>query len=336
MSSSPGAPVSWSMRKWAAPVVLVGLIGVIALRAWSNENLEPLRGQMQDLFTLSLALLVESLPFIVLGISLAIVVQVFIPPSWLHSWLPTNPFARRAIVSLFGIVLPVCECGNVPLARGLMGRGYSVGDSLTFLLAAPIVNPITIITTYQAFGFDDGILVARIVAGYVIANLLGWLLSRHPEPEKLLTTRFARECKVAPSEKSASKWQQVSSLFISESTALMPALTVGALIAGAIQVGVPRDILLALGSDPLISVLALIALAFIISVCASVDAFYILPFAQTFLPGSIVAFLVFGPLIDVKMVALLRTTYTMRTIGLIAAVVGLASLLLGTVMNSVV
>ena len=128
---------------------------------------------------------------------------------------------------------------------------------------------------------------------------------------------------------------RVGSLFVSESTTLMPALMVGAFIAGSIQVGVSRDVLVALGTDPIISVVAMLALAFVISVCANVDAFFILPFAQTFLPGSIVAFLVFGPLIDIKMVALLRTTYTTRAIATIAGVVALSALALGTVMNSV-
>jgi uncharacterized membrane protein YraQ (UPF0718 family) len=323
------------MRRLIPLLAIVGIVAVVALRSWTSDNLAPFRGQVQDVITLALSLLIESLPFIVLGIALSIVVQVFVPTSWLESWLPENPFARRAIVSLFGMFLPVCECGNVPLARGLLGRGYGVGDSVTFLFAAPIVNPVTIITTHQAFGFDDGILVWRLLAGYLIANLLGWLFSRHPNPRELLTTRFVRECALPVSQRGGTRWEKVGSLFVSESTALMPALIVGALIAGVIQVGVSREVLLALGTDPIISVLALIMLAFVISVCANVDAFFILPFAQTFLPGSIVAFLVFGPLIDIKMVALLRTTFTGRTITLMAAVVGLCSLALGMVINSV-
>lgn len=324
------------MRVWVPLGVLGGLLGLVAVRVWSAEALQPFSGQLQDIFTLSISLLIESLPFIVLGISLSIVVQVFVPASWLVSWLPKNPFARRAIVSLFGMFLPVCECGNVPLARGLMGRGYSVGDSVTFLLAAPIVNPVTIITTHQAFGFDDGILVARLLAGYAIANMLGWLLSLHPQPERLLTTKFQKECLVPEAAESTTRMHRVGSMFVRESTALMPALIVGAFIAGSIQVGVSRDVLITLGTDPILSVLAMLTLAFVISVCANVDAFFILPFAQTFLPGSIVAFLVFGPLIDIKMVALLRTTYTGRAISLMALIVGLSSLALGMVMNSVV
>jgi uncharacterized membrane protein YraQ (UPF0718 family) len=69
-------------------------------------------------------------------------------------------------------------------------RGFSVPETLTFLIAAPIVNPIVVITTHQAFGFDDGILVARLLGGYAIANLIGWLFSKHPDPSSLLTPTF--------------------------------------------------------------------------------------------------------------------------------------------------
>jgi uncharacterized membrane protein YraQ (UPF0718 family) len=210
--------------------------------------------------------------------------------------------------------LPVCECGNVPLARGLVARGYTVSDSMTFLLAAPIINPVTIITTHQAFGWDDGILVVRILGAMVIANLLGWLFSRHPDPFSLLTPNFAAQCAATHGAVSAGKIWRSAEMFVREASILMPALIVGSLVAGAIQVVVSRDQLVALGSDPLLSVIAMMALAFVISICANVDSFFILPFADTFLPGSLIAFLLLGPIVDIKMLALLRTTYRSATL----------------------
>ena len=100
------------MRRMFALVLLSALVIAFGLRVWTNENLSPLRGQLQDVITLALSLLFESLPFIILGIGLSVIFQVFVPSRWLQGWLPGNPFARRAIVSLFGIVLPVCECGS--------------------------------------------------------------------------------------------------------------------------------------------------------------------------------------------------------------------------------
>lgn len=289
----------------------------------------------QDVLTLAFSVLIESLPFIILGITLSILVQVWLPDKLLFKILPKNPFGKRAVISMLGMFLPVCECGNVPLARGLVSRGYSVSDSMTFLLAAPILNPVTIITTHQAFGFDDGILVARLIGGFVIANLLGWLFSLHPQPMSLLTPAFEKACSVTLTGRQPGKLERSVDLFVRESSVLMPALILGSLLAGLIQVGVSREVLIQLGSDPLWSVVAMMILAFVISICANVDAFFILPFATTFLPGSIVAFLVLGPVIDIKMLALLRTTYRTKTLVHISLLVVAITAALGTGVNLV-
>ena len=318
----------------------IGVLGIAALfivRAVTAESdALALPGKAQDFLTLSISVIVESMPFVILGIVLSIAVQVWVPDSWVLRVLPKNPFLRRAAISFIGVFLPVCECGNVPLARGLMVKGFTVSESMTFLLAAPIINPITIITTHQAFGWDDGILVGRIVGGFVIANLIGWLFSRHPDQDSLLTAKFARECRVPDAHAhSASRWQESVALFRRESSVILPALFIGAIAAGAIQSLVPRSVLVGLGSNPLWSILAMMVLAFVISVCSNVDAFFILPFASTFMPGSIVSFLVFGPIIDIKMLALLRTTFTARTLVQLTVVVALSSALIGLVVNYV-
>lgn len=288
-----------------------------------------------DGFTLALSVLIESLPFIVLGITLSVLVQVWVPREWLFRILPTHPVPRRMVISLLGMFLPVCECGNVPLARGLVARGYTVSESMTFLLAAPIINPVTIITTHQAFGWSDGILVARILGAIAIANLLGWVFSLHPRQHELLTTRFAAQCAMPETPGSQSKLERSARMFLHESSVLMPALIVGSLVAGAIQIVVSRDTLVELGSDPLLSVLAMMLLAFVISICANVDSFFILPFADTFLPGSLVAFLLLGPIIDIKMLALLRTTYRPATLLRLSLLVVVITAAVGTGVNLV-
>ena len=114
---------------------------------------------------------------------------------------------------------------------------------------------------------------------------------------------------------------------------MLPALVVGSAVAGAIQVGISRDILIALGSNPIWSVLALMGLAFIIAICSNVDAFFILSFGSTFMPGCIVAFLTFGAMVDLKMLVLLRTTFTSATLVRLTAVVGLCCMILGFGVN---
>ncbi len=320
--------------------LIVGLVGIVlifviravtpALGAWSLPN------QVQDLLTLSISVIIESLPFVVLGVVLSIVVQVWIPDTWIMRVLPRSPFLRRAVISLLGILLPVCECGNVPLARGLLIKGFTVSESMTFLLAAPIVNPITILTTGQAFGFTSWVFAARLVGGFLVANVIGWLFDRHPDQDGLLTDRFAAECRLPDRhEHAGGRWRKSVELFTHEGSVMMPALFIGALVAGLVQVVVPRAVLLNLGSNPVWSILAMMVLAFVISVCSNVDSFFILPFASTFMPGSIAVFLVFGPIVDIKMLTLMRTTFRVRVLVQLTILVALLSALIGLVINYV-
>lgn len=312
----------------------VAVVAGLFLIDWLAPTLFPasLSTRAQDGLTLAISVLIESLPFVALGVVLSIVVQVWVPPGVIERWMPRPAWARRAVLSLLGMIVPVCECGNVPFARGLLMRGFSVPETLTFLIAAPIVNPIVIITTHQAFGFSDGILIARILGGYAIANLIGWLYSRHPSPDALLTDRFRETCELVVHEPGG-KGRRTIAQFVIELRAVMPALVIGSALAGAVQVLIPRDALLAIGSNPALSIVAMMALAMVVSICSNVDAFFALSFASTFTPGSIVAFLLVGPLVDVKMLALMRTTFTWRTLGGIVVVVLLSAFAIGTAVN---
>lgn len=318
-------------------LIIAGALVVAALVALALVSPGPaLPTRLQDGLTLSISVLIESMPFVVLGVLLSIVVQVWVPPGAIERWMPRRAWARRMALSLLGMLVPVCECGNVPFARGLMMRGFTVPETLTFLIAAPIVNPIVIITTHQAFGFDDGILIARLVGGFAVANLIGWLYSRHPDPDGLVTERFAASCELAndpDATRGLDRGRRSLAQFVVELRAVMPALIIGSALAGAVQVLVPRSALLAIGSNPALSIVAMILLAMIVSICSNVDSFFALSFASTFTPGSIVAFLLVGPLVDVKMLALLRTTFRSKVpVGLVVIVV-LFAVAVGSVVN---
>ncbi|MDR5701940.1 permease [Agromyces aerolatus] len=335
MSQTLAPPRRPRARSVGIGIGIAGILALVAIRLVAPAELgDVLSDRVQDFITLSVSVVIESLPFVFLGIGLSIGVQLFLPEDFLIRRLPRNPVLRRIVVSLLGVLLPVCECGNVPLARGLIQRGLTVGESMTFLLAAPILNPVTIITTYQAFGWDDGILIARIAGGFLVANLVGWVYSRHPQPMSLLTPRFQAAC-AHPGSDASSKPRKAARMFAEETSAMLPALFVGSAIAGLIQVAVSRDFLITLGQNPILSVFALMLLAFVISICANVDAFFVLSFGSTFMPGAIVAFLVFGPMIDIKMLALMRTTFTARTLVQLTAIVGLASAAIGLGVNLV-
>lgn len=314
---------------------------------------------LSDGIVLAASVLIESVPFVFLGIAVTALLQVWLPVRLLERMMPRNGAARRLVLSLCGVLLPVCQCGNVPLARGMLRDGLRASDAMTFLLAAPVVNPVTLVTTYQAFGFRDGILVGRVGGTLLIANLVGWLLSLRHDDLDMLASGFRDECSVpagawAPSMRSAAAaeggasgrlgrvgrlWSRVAEtgeLFRHETADIFPALVLGAILAGAIQVAVPRSVLLSLGQDPLWAVPALMALAFLVSLCSTVDAFFILGFSSALLPGATLAFLLFGAMVDLKMVLLMSTTFRARHVLLVALMVAVCAGAIGLGVNALV
>jgi uncharacterized protein len=341
-------------RTVAAPLALLGVFAALAAlllaSRWAVENLGvALPTRAQDFVTLSLSIVVEAMPFVVLGALVSVVIRVFAPTERIfRALLPERPAFRRFSISLLGTFMPVCECGNVPVARGLMARGLSVADSTTFLLAAPIVNPVTLLATAQAFRLDPSIVYIRLLGALFIANLVGAVIALYKEQNELLTKGFQETVCAADGHAGhshaghdhsghaghgRSRWGEGLVVFRDEASLMLKVLCLGAVIAGLTQVFVPRDVLTALGSHPVYSILAMLALAFIVSICANVDAFFALAYAGTFTAGSIVAFLVFGPMVDIKMLAMMRTTYTTRLLVVITLLVGLSSVLIGLVVN---
>lgn len=288
--------------------------------------------QLQDFLTFAASIVTEALPFVILGIIISVAVQVWLPDNWLR-WLPNRRGLRQIVISLVGVFVPVCECGNVPLARGLAAKGLSASESLVFLLAAPILNPVTIITTQQAFANDPAVLVGRIAGGFLIANVVGWVFMNRRD-EDLLQPQFARACRATGRVRQNQIIRSLE-LFGHEARHMLPALLIGAGVAALVQVAVPREVLVALGSDPAWSIIAMLALAFIVSICSNVDAFFALAFKDTFTAGSLVSFLTFGPMIDIKLLSMMRTTYRSRVLAQVSLLVLLLSAAIGLGVNYV-
>lgn len=333
-------------------VLLIGFGLVAALLLWlkvaaTNASSLSLPAGLQDFVTLALSIIVEALPFVILGTLVSAVIRLYAPTQRVIRMLPKTPVLRRFSISLFGVFMPVCECGNVPVARGLVVRGLSVVESTTFLLAAPILNPVTFLATASAFSLDPSIVWLRMAGALLIANLVGSLIALHRDQLELVSKGFYNTlCETGAAgdhhehghhhhghEHTPGKWREGVEVFRDEVSLMLKVLCLGAVIAGLTQVFVPRDVLTSLGGDPFLSILAMIALAFVISICANVDAFFALAYSNTFTAGSIVAFLVFGPMVDIKMLVMMRTTYKVRLLALITIVVTLSSVLIGLAVN---
>jgi hypothetical protein len=289
---------------------------------------------IQDFITLFLGLVVEAFPFVILGVLISTLIGIYLKEEFILRYLPKNQFVSNFLLSISGILLPVCECGNVPVARRLLSKGFSVAQTTTFLLAAPIVNPITFYATIAAFSFDPFIAFTRILAAIVIANFVGFIIGLHKQQEDLLTKEFYDlHCRHDGHEHSHDKVNNAINIFQQEFVEVTRMLIIGALIATASQVLIPRELIVEIGANPVLSVAAMMLLAFVISICANVDAFFALSYANSFSLGSLLSFLVFGPMIDIKMLAMLKTTFTVKYLVTVTALVGFASFILGLGVN---
>jgi uncharacterized membrane protein YraQ (UPF0718 family) len=337
--------------------------------------------QLHNGFTLFLSLLVEAIPFLLIGVLFSSLLLFFIDERKLVDKMPTNPFLGALFGSLIGFLFPVCECGNVPVARRLLMQGVPSSVAIGFLLAAPTINPIVIWSTWKAFRDQPEIVVLRVILSLAIATIIGFIFSFQKDLSPMLQPAIARYLKFNPPPKSEKRRGKRFSLtkdqsapsflqsgtyilggkaglptrldsslpistnpsptkqsvidklplvlenVIQELRELGGVMVLGSAVAAAIQVLAPRDLIISLGAGPISSIIAMLILAAVVSICSTVDSFFALSFASTFTSGSLLAFLVFGPMIDIKGVGLMLSIFKTRALFYLFALAGLLTLL---------
>lgn len=314
--------------------------------------------QLNSAFTLFLSLLVEAMPFLLLGVLFSGLLLLFIDERQLVAKMPKNPLLGAITGSLIGFLFPVCECGNVPVARRLLLQGVPAPVAVGFLLAAPTINPIVIWATWTAFRDQPEIVVLRVVFSLAIAIIIGWVFSAEADLSAILQPAIAnnwqrtqlptevKEESISPLLQSgtyllagaeqpirmdatvmqaqlaatsatkplAYKLSLLLDNTVQELRELGAVLVIGSAIAAFVQVAVPREAILALGGSPITSIIAMMILAAVVSICSTVDSFFALSFASVFTSGSLLAFLVFGPMIDLKGVGLMLSIFKPRAV----------------------
>ncbi|WP_008314388.1 permease [Leptolyngbya sp. PCC 6406] len=312
--------------------------------------------QLNQALTLFLSLLVEATPFLLLGVIFSSALAVLVDERALVQRMPKHPALAALAGSLFGCLFPVCECGNVPVARRLLMQGAPSALAIGFLLAAPTVNPIVFWATWVAFRDQPAMVFWRVGLTVLIAVVIGWVFSAQkdlrpflqptvarylpsPTPEPALATSDSNllaggtyllqsegalrldvpmfeTLSAAALEKAPwnTKFRAVLAMMLQEFRELGAVLVLGSAIAATVQVAIPREWILTLGQGPITSILAMMTLAWVVSICSTVDSFFALSFASVFTSGSLLAFLVFGPMIDLKNISLLLTTFKGRTV----------------------
>jgi uncharacterized membrane protein YraQ (UPF0718 family) len=268
------------------------------------------------------SIFLEALPFMLLGALVGGFIEVFVSKTVVTRIVPSRPLPAILLAAGLGLVFPVCECAIVPVVRRLFKKGLPLGAGIAFLLGGPIVNPLVAISTAVAYGNDLSIAGWRLAAGYLIAVAMGLLIDRlFSRRTALLAGPVENPAKTGGGSMGAEissgvrvKLLQALRHGASDFIDIGRFLVVGAFVAGGLQALVARGDLAALvGSLPL-SVLAMMTLALVLSLCSEADAFVAASFRTSLPLSAQMAFMVLGPMLDLKLVAMYFRVFQKRLI----------------------
>jgi uncharacterized membrane protein YraQ (UPF0718 family) len=256
---------------------------------------------LQTWMTVFIAVVTQALPFLVLGVVLSATIAVFVPASFFARALPRRSGLAVPVAGAAGVILPGCECASVPVAGALVRRGVTPAAALTFLLSAPAINPIVLTATAVAFPGNPEMVLARFVASLVVACAMGWLWLRLGRTEWL---RPPARPPVEGQSRATAFWTSVRHDVLHAGSFLV----VGAMAAATLKAIVPASWLQSVANEPVLSVLVLAALAVVLSICSEADAFVAASLSQFSLTARL-AFLVVGPMVDLKLFAMQAGTF---------------------------
>lgn len=300
------APVetpTWRDR-WRANIPMAAW-AVIAALLLSRTTLSSVfsSAALENWATIFLSVTLQAIPFLVLGVIVSACLSAFVPSSWLARALPQRAAVAIPVAGLAGAALPGCECSSVPVAGRLIQRGAPPAAALTFLLAAPAINPVVMVATAVAFPNDPEMVVARFVASLLTAMLVGTIWVRFASPE-WLERRLVEHA-------SHSNGRTFVDTAMTDFLQAGGYLVMGAALVAAMQTLIPDTILNDLAGRGFLSVVALAGLAVVLSICSEADAFVAAGLPQFSLTARL-AFLVVGPMIDLKLMAMHAGTFGRR------------------------
>jgi uncharacterized protein len=253
-------------------------------------------------WTVFTAVVVQGVPFLLLGTVVSAAIGAFVPERVFSRLLPRSPALAVPVAGAAGVVLPGCECASVPVADSLMRRGVAPAAALTFLLSAPAINPVVLVATSVAFPGQPLMVAARLVASLVTALVMGWLWARFGREEWL------RLPKARTTGSGTSRTGAFAAGLQHDFLHAGGFLVLGSAAAATFNLAVPRSVLEVFTGSAWLSVLLLALLAVLLCVCSEADAF-VAASLSGFSPTARLAFMVVGPMVDLKLIALQAGTF---------------------------
>jgi uncharacterized membrane protein YraQ (UPF0718 family) len=276
--------------------------------------------------TILISVSVQALPFLVLGVLLSSLLAALLPTRSLARLMPSRPGLAVPVAGLAGAALPGCDCSSVVVAGRLVRAGVPSSAAISFLLAAPAINPVVVVATAVAFPGQPRVVVARFAASFLTAVIMGLVWSRvgtaitRPAPHVAL---------------GHGPWGVFSRTFVQEFAQAGAFLVLGAAATATLQVTAAATLVASLGSNGFLGVPILGLLAVVLCVCSEADAFVAATLSQ-FSPTARLAFMVVGPVVDLKLIALqsgtFGSTFVRRFAPIAFGIAMLASIVVGALL----
>lgn len=317
-------PVPW----WWVPIIMFLALELVLALTKATGPLLPLQGTLESWASITVAVVLQAMPFLVLGVLLSGVISAFIPESFLRRITPRNHFFAVPATATAGFFLPGCECASVPVSQSLMRRGVPPAAALAFLLASPAINPVVLVSTAVAFTGNPMMSIARFAASLLAAIFVGWCWVS-------FGSNIPMDGDAAHVHHGANKWELFRASALHDLMNAGGFLALGAMIASLIKVAVPKAWFQTLNDYPLAALLVMAALAVLLSLCSEADGFIAASFTHVS-PTAQLVFLTVGPMIDLKLMAMQYGAWGRRFVTLFVPITLVASILMAAIVGGVV
>lgn len=325
---------SWSDR--LRSLAAIGLVLTLILILPSGP------GPCNTLSAIFSSIILEALPFMLFGALIGGVIEAFVSRERMTGLLPRNPLATVCVAAAMGCIFPVCECAVVPVVRRLIGKGLPFSAAIAYLLAGPIVNPIVAASTWLAYGMDTRVAALRVGLGYVIAVAVAVIMGRvfpgrtallddaHPVPAPACACgcgdigalpRFSEVGDVLQRSTFGFRCMQALRHGAADFLGVGQYLIIGAFIAALAQTFVNRSLLLEMHALPITSVLLMSGLAVLLNLCSEADAFIAASFRGLLPMPAQMAFMLTGPMFDLKLLLMYQVLFRRRAITLLSVLI---------------
>ena len=306
---------------------------------------------IKNISIIFISIFFESLPFLLLGSLISSIIETFVSDDTLAKLIPKNKILGCIVGIILGFFLPACDCAVIPVSKRLIKKKIPINVAVSFMLSSPIINPVVLLATYKAFyKTNPSLFWYRFLFGIIIALVIGIIVGiifnkkkvtindyeciechNHDDIEEDFKDLLDYDEEDHNHDKNESKIISICKHTVFDMFEVVKFLIIGALIASIIQVLLPRNILSIFNNNQVLSNITLMLFAYLISLCSTSDSFVGKSLVSSFGSSSVLAYLLLGPMIDIKNTIVLfgnyKKSFVITLISLIFIFVLIVSLL---------